>query len=96
MFPETLPPTAVVMSVSIQHSNSYDSEHTEPTESFSDIMEPLGRELSGDLFLCTKQDSGTRGIINYGFMCENIKINTELKKRKKTCDKVPEIIRPLL
>lgn len=35
-------------------------------------MEPLGRELSGDLFLSTKEDSGTRGLPNHCFKCENI------------------------
>lgn len=57
-------------------------------------MEPLGRELSGDLFLCTKEDSATKGIINHSFTCENIAKLTQNKKN--TYDKVPEIIRPSL
>ena len=35
-------------------------------------VEPLGRELPGDLFLSIKEDNGTRGIPNYCFKCENI------------------------
>ncbi len=47
----------------------------EPTESFSDLIltttETLGRKLSGDLFLCTKEDNGTREIPKRCFKCEN-------------------------
>lgn len=35
-------------------------------------VEPLGRELPGDLFLSIKEDNSTRGIPNYCFKCENI------------------------
>ncbi len=35
-------------------------------------VEPLGRELLGDLFLSIKEDSVTRGIPKYCFKCENI------------------------
>ncbi len=56
-------------------------------------MEPLGRELSGDLFLSTKEDSGTRRLPNHCFKCENIANVTEIQKQW-TCDKAPEIIRP--
>jgi len=45
-------------------------------------MEPLGRELSGDLFLSTKEDSEdlTRGLPNHCFKCENIaKVTQKLK-----------------
>ncbi len=35
-------------------------------------VEPVGRELLGDLFLSIKEDNGTRGIPNYCFKCENI------------------------
>ncbi len=35
-------------------------------------VEPLGRELPGDLFLSIKDDNVTRGIPNCCFKCENI------------------------
>ncbi len=35
-------------------------------------VEPLGRELPGDIFLSIKEDNVTRGIPNYCFKCENI------------------------
>ncbi len=35
-------------------------------------VEPLVRELPGDLFLNIKEDNVTKGIPNYCFKCENI------------------------
>jgi len=35
-------------------------------------VEPLRRELPGDLFLSRKEDNVTKGIQNYYFKCENI------------------------
>ncbi len=46
-------------------------------------VEPLGRELPGDLFLSMKEDNDTRGIPNYCFKCENI---AEVAPTFKTMD----------
>ncbi len=35
-------------------------------------VEPVGRELPGDLFLSIKEDNVTRGIPNDCFKCQNI------------------------
>ncbi len=59
------------------------------------IMESHRRELSGDVFHFSKEDSGRRGIPSHCFKCENIAKVTE-KLKTMTCDKVPEIIRPVL
>ena len=56
-------------------------------------VEEFGRELSGDLFLSTKEDSGTRGLPNHCFKCENIAKVTQ-KLKNNGLDKAPEIIRP--
>ncbi len=35
-------------------------------------VEPVGRELLGDIFLSIKEDNVARGIPNYCFKCQNI------------------------
>ncbi len=51
------------------------------------VDKSLGRELSGDLFLWTKEESSTSRIPNRCFKCENIaKVETQ---RRCACEKNP-------